>query len=126
MRIPTRGRLLPSSDAPVNGEHVEDIIHVGDVAIEQIISGVVDEPVDYNQDHDEWVVLLEGTAELEVNGKRLFLEQGDWVLLPRRTPHASYGPRRGRTGLPSRNLSSDLRHFLTTPSVRAPLRSPAR
>ena len=31
--------------------------------------------------------LLDGTAELEVNGKRLFLEQGDWVLLPRRTPH---------------------------------------
>jgi hypothetical protein len=25
-----------------------------------------------------------------------------------------------------RNLSSDLRHFLMTPSVRAPLRSPAR
>jgi mannose-6-phosphate isomerase-like protein (cupin superfamily) len=87
MHIPARGRLLPSSDAPVNGEHVEELIHVGDVVIEQIISGVVDKPVDYDQDHDEWVVLLEGSAELEVNGERLSLEQGDWVLLPRRTPH---------------------------------------
>jgi cupin 2 domain-containing protein len=77
--IPARGRLLPSSDAPVNGEHVEELIHVGDVVIEQIISGMLDEPVDYDQDHDEWVVLLEGEAELE--------EKGEWVLLPKRTPH---------------------------------------
>jgi cupin 2 domain-containing protein len=71
----------------VNGEHVEELIHVGDVVIEQIISGMLDEPVDYDHDHDEWVVLLEGAAELEVNGETLFLEKGDWVLLPKRTPH---------------------------------------
>ena len=57
------------------------------MVIEQILSGVVDRPVDYDQDHDEWVVLLEGSAELEINGERLSLEKGDWVLLPRRTPH---------------------------------------
>jgi cupin 2 domain-containing protein len=60
---------------------------VGQVVIEQILSGVVDGPVDFDQDHDEWVVLLEGAAELELNGETLLLEQGDWVLLPRRTPH---------------------------------------
>ena len=60
---------------------------MGEVIIEQILSGVVDRPVEYDQDHDEWVVLLEGSAELEVNGETLLLEQGDWVLLPRRTPH---------------------------------------
>ena len=87
MRTSARGRLLPSSIAPMSGEHVEELVHMGEVIIEQILSGVVDEPVDYNQDHDEWVVLLEGSAELEVNGERLLLEQGDWVLLPRRTPH---------------------------------------
>ena len=87
--MPTpHGRLLHSSAAPMRGEHVETLLHMGEqVRIEQILSGVVDEPVDYDQDHDEWVVLLEGTAELEVNGETLFLEQGDWVLLSRRTPH---------------------------------------
>jgi cupin 2 domain-containing protein len=52
-----------------------------------VLSGVFENPVDYDQDHDEWVVLLEGTAELEVDGETLFLEQGDWVLLPRRMLH---------------------------------------
>jgi len=82
-----RGRLFPGSSAPVRGEHVEGLARVGNVVIEQILDGVVDEPVDYDQDHDEWVVLLEGAAELEVNGETLRLEQGDWVLLPRQTPH---------------------------------------
>ena len=40
----------------MSGEHVEELFHMGEVIIEQILSGVVDEPVDYNQDHDEWVV----------------------------------------------------------------------
>jgi cupin 2 domain-containing protein len=71
----------------MSGEHVEELVQVGEVVIEQILSGVVDRPVDYAQDHDEWVVLLGGAAELEVDGERLSLEQGDWVLLPRQTPH---------------------------------------
>ena len=63
-----RGRLFPGSAAPLRGEHIEGLARVGNVVIEQILDGVVDEPVDYDQDHDEWVVLLEGAAELEVNG----------------------------------------------------------
>ncbi len=87
MRTPTRGRLFPGSAAPVRGEHIERLARVGNVVIEQILDGVLDAPVDYDQDHDEWVVLLEGAAELEVNGGTLLLEQGDWVLLPQQTPH---------------------------------------
>jgi hypothetical protein len=54
MRTPTQGRLLQGSAAPVNGEHVEELAHVGEVVIEQILSGVLDKAVDYDQDHDEW------------------------------------------------------------------------
>jgi cupin 2 domain-containing protein len=79
----------------MSGEYIEQVIDVGGVVIEQILSGVVDRPVDYDQDHDEWVVLLEGTAELEMNGERLLLESGDWVLLPRRTPHRLIRTTRG-------------------------------
>src|ERR1039458_903443 len=71
MRTPTRGRLLHSSAAPMSGEHMGEAIHIGGVAIEQILSVEVDKPVDYDQDQDEWVVLLEGTAELEMNGERV-------------------------------------------------------
>jgi hypothetical protein len=92
MTRPSRGRLLQGSTAPESGEHVEQLVQVGEVVIEQILSGVLDESVDYDQDHDEWVVLLEGSAELEVSGERLVLEPGDWVLLLQRRLTASYGP----------------------------------
>ena len=48
----------------MSGEHVEELVQVGEVVVEQILSGVVDRPVDYDHDHDEWVVLHEGSAEL--------------------------------------------------------------
>ena len=60
---------------------------MGDVVLSRFSVPWLDEPVDYDQDHDEWVVLLQGAAELEVNGETLLLEPGDWVLLPRHTPH---------------------------------------
>ena len=87
MVAPTRGRLRDGSDAPTSGEVVEQLVRVGGAVIEQILSSALDDPIDYDQDYDEWVVLLAGTAELEVCGDRLSLEGGDWVLLPRGTPH---------------------------------------
>jgi len=84
---PIRGRLLDGSDAPAKGELARQLVQFGGVVIEQIVSSQLDGAVDYDQDHDEWVVLLAGAAELEVHGERLSLEPGDWLLLPRGTPH---------------------------------------
>ncbi len=80
---------------------------MGDVVLEQILSAVADEPVDYDQDHDEWVVLLQGTAELEVNGQTLLLEPGDWVLLPRHTPHRLIRTTQGTNWLAARLGTGD-------------------
>ena len=82
-----RGRLSASSDAPDVGERTEDIVRVGDVAVEQILSGKLSAPLDYTQDHDEWVVVLSGGAVLELGDERLHLRRGDWVLLPAHIPH---------------------------------------
>jgi len=82
-----RGRLLDSSAAPFSGELIQQLVDVHGAVIEQILSGESDESLDYDQDHDEWVLLLQGAAELEVSGQTLSLEPGDWVLLPRRTLH---------------------------------------
>jgi cupin 2 domain-containing protein len=84
---PLRGRLFDATAAPVVGERVERLVETNGAVIEQILSGVVDHPVAYDQDHDEWVVLLAGAAELDVDGERLSLKTGDWVMLPRGTPH---------------------------------------
>jgi cupin 2 domain-containing protein len=81
------GRLRPSSDAPAVGERSEEIAQLGGVVVEHIVSGAVAAPVDYDQSHDEWVVLLSGGATLEVGDERLDLAPGDWVLLHAHVQH---------------------------------------
>jgi len=48
--------------------------------------------------------LLAGAAELEVDGDRLSLEPGDWLLLPRGTPHRLVRTTRGANWLAVRLL----------------------
>jgi cupin 2 domain-containing protein len=82
-----RGTLRARSESPDIGETTDEIASVGGVVVEQILSGQLDAPIDYLADVDEWVVVLEGRATLEVDGERLTLQAGDWVLLPARTAH---------------------------------------
>ena len=74
-------------EAPSSGEHFEALAHYGATTIERIVSS--DEPSTelYDQEQDEWVVLLRGDAELEIDGKAHKLSAGDFVSLPAHTPH---------------------------------------
>ena len=90
-----RGRLPGSETAPSRGEAVEQLVSNETVIVEHIVSGDVDVPVDYDQDHDEWVAVLDGSADLEVDGHVLSLEPGDWVVLPAHTPHRLVNTARG-------------------------------
>jgi cupin 2 domain-containing protein len=81
-----RGRLLPSEDAPELGERTTDLVRVRNLVVEQILSGRI-QPYDYLQEQDEWVVVLEGGATLEVAGETVELTAGEWLLLPAMTPH---------------------------------------
>ncbi len=78
---------LPDGPAPSDGERFEDVARLGSVRIEAIVSSATPEPTVYVQDHDEWVLVLEGRATLDVDGARVDLEAGSWVLLPARTRH---------------------------------------
>jgi cupin 2 domain-containing protein len=82
-----RGRLLDTSATPAAGERIEEVLLVGNVVVEQVLSGEVEGPVDYLQEQDEWVVVVSGAAVLEVGGRRVDLASGDWVLLPGNLPH---------------------------------------
>ncbi len=82
-----RGRLHDPSAAPATGERVETIVRVRNLAVEQILSGRLDAPVDYRQDDDEWVAVLAGSAVLVVDGDRIELGPGEWVLVEAGTPH---------------------------------------
>ena len=41
----------------------------------------------YDQAENEWVCLLEGKAELELDGQRRTLEKGDFLLIPSHLRH---------------------------------------
>jgi cupin 2 domain-containing protein len=82
-----RGRLRPPADAPAAGERSDPIARLGRVSIHQILSGSLASPVDFDQAHDEWVVVLAGGAVLQVGDERVDLRAGDWILLPARVQH---------------------------------------
>ena len=69
------------------GEEFRELVRVRNVVIEEIISSALPDSFEYRQPQDEWVVVLQGTARLEVDGTELTLVAGDWVLISAGTPH---------------------------------------
>jgi cupin 2 domain-containing protein len=89
-----RGNLYEDGEAPDFGEHHVTLWRRGGAAgsswelrLEHIVSSASPPSMTMDQDDDEWVVLLAGTAVLEIAGQRCELAAGDWLLLPARTPH---------------------------------------
>ncbi len=71
-------------------EIFEALIPDQGVLIERIISSGQASPEGewYDQERDEWVVLLQGAAELGwETGRRQKLEAGDWLLIPAHERH---------------------------------------
>ncbi len=83
----THGRLVGAESAPLRGETTVPVVVTDAFTVEQILSGRLDGPQEYLQDHDEWVVVLGGVAMLVVDGVEHVVEPGDWWLLPAGTPH---------------------------------------
>jgi len=55
--------------------------------IEAIRSRLTRPGMHYNQEEDEWVMLIDGTAQLEINGELRHLQKGDFLFIPHHTPH---------------------------------------
>ena len=69
------------------GETTETLTTLAGVRIEEILSGELEVPITYRQDHDEWAVVLVGGAVLEVEGATVPLSAGEWILLPQGVSH---------------------------------------
>jgi cupin 2 domain-containing protein len=82
-----RGRLRSAADAPAVGERSVTVARFEGVVVEHILSGRLPAAVDYDQPHDEWVLVLAGEAVLEANDVRFDLTAGDWVRLPAHVHH---------------------------------------
>ncbi len=71
-------------------EVFETLISNKNILIERIISSGQSTPVDqwYDQEKDEWVILLQGEATLRYeNDTRIFLKTGDYLLIPAHQKH---------------------------------------
>ena len=84
-----RGNLF--SPLPPAGleEHFELLFAGGACRVERIVSHGQASPPGfwYEQPEDEWVVLLQGQAVMDVDGRTVPLTSGDHLFLPAQTPH---------------------------------------
>lgn len=98
MREPRRGNLLAGGMPAGDDELIEVLMQGQGVRIERIVSTGQASPPGfwYDQSDDEFVVLLDGAAELrfEEGDRRVSLVPGDWIEIPAPRPT----PRRVHTG----------------------------
>jgi cupin 2 domain-containing protein len=73
--------------APNVGEIFTTLLEDKNIKISQIVSSNKVEKKIYNQDENEFVVLLKGAATLEIEGKIVSLQEGDTVQIPAHTKH---------------------------------------
>lgn len=82
-----RGNLY-AGEQPEQGELFKTLGKLRNVKIERILSSDrPDSTTLYDQAHDEWVVLLRGSATLEVASETVELVEGDYLVLSAHTPH---------------------------------------
>ncbi len=82
--------LFENLPGPAHDETFEDLLKRPGVRVERIVSyGQFTPPGSpYDQDHDEWVLLLGGSAGLWIEGDgERDLRPGDHVLIPARRLH---------------------------------------
>jgi cupin 2 domain-containing protein len=74
-----------------DAEHFETLVETHEVRIERIVSRGQRTPAEtwLDQGWDEWVLLLQGAAELLLEGEPepRRLRRGDYLLIPARTRH---------------------------------------
>lgn len=82
--------LFENVQAQAGQEIFTDLLVRPGVRIERIVSTGQRTPEDapYDQDHDEWVLLLKGAAELWIEGEgERNLQPGDHLLIPAHARH---------------------------------------
>ncbi len=70
-----------------NSEIFATLFENDSIKIESIQSWLKTPGETYDQDQEEWVILLEGEAVLEIDNRILNLQRGDYFFIPKHTPH---------------------------------------
>ncbi|MBS4096172.1 MAG: cupin domain-containing protein [Sulfuricella sp.] len=85
--MPT-GNLFADAVPPQVGERFEMLLQHRNLVVERIVSSAAITPCEYVQPQDEWVLLAQGEALLQVAGKPVSLKSGDYLFLPAGVPHS--------------------------------------
>jgi cupin 2 domain-containing protein len=81
------GNLFSDATPPQTGERFDTILSHRNLVIERIVSSSSIAPQEYVQAQDEWVVLIQGEALLQVGETHVHLKAGDHLFLPAGQPH---------------------------------------
>jgi cupin 2 domain-containing protein len=73
---------------PSTGERFDALCTSGPVVVQRIVSSAEPGAESYDQVEDEWVALLRGEAELDVEGTSVRLGAGDHLFLAAHTRHS--------------------------------------
>ncbi|MFV0481103.1 MAG: cupin domain-containing protein [Campylobacteraceae bacterium] len=72
---------------PKSGEIFDKLLTCKNVEIAHIISSSKFEDKTYNQEEDEFVIVLKGKALLHVNNQEIVLNVGEHIFIPKHTIH---------------------------------------
>lgn len=73
--------------ARVNEEIFEELFEKDGVKIKRITSPKNFKSEVFVQDANEWVMVLQGSAELKMENKEIYLKAGEHVFIPSKTSH---------------------------------------
>ncbi len=72
---------------PTTDETFTSLLKHKNITINRIVSADILGAKIYLQEEDEWIILLEGEAVLQIEEKERRLTKGDSLLIPAKTPH---------------------------------------
>jgi cupin 2 domain-containing protein len=75
---------------PKDPESFEELVKTNDLLIERIVTGKKFQTPGpwYDQNHDEWVLMVKGIAELEFeNNEIIRVKEGDYIFIPAKKRH---------------------------------------
>ena len=72
---------------PKKDEQFDNIFEKKGIKITRIVSSRIENKKEFLQKENEWVIVLEGEALLEMNKKIYRLKKGDFLFIEANTPH---------------------------------------